>query len=434
MSNRTPPSRFTRLIQSTAFALPLLGTIAASTARAEDWPRWRGSLGTGEVLGADALLESLPADLKAVWRIPVGGGFASPVVSGERLVFLDDQEGRETVHVLESTTGRQLWQADLDSSHKDGFGTGPRCTPLIDEDRVYAQSARGELRCFSLGEGKVLWRKNYVDDFGAVYIGEKGKAAGASRHGASGAPFVEGESLIAQVGGGQGSSVVAFNKRSGEVMWKSQDDQTAYAGLLVAPVAGGRQVLCFTAEALIGLSPGNGNLLWRVPLKTSLGRHVTTPVVAGDVVMVASHQIGLTASRIVRDGNGGFTAEEAWANRTLGFNFSSPVVVGEHVYGLAPGKKVVCVDAKTGQAAWEQGDLVQTSADKAEASFLVFQGRILMLNDTGELILFAADPSAYRELARLQVCGKTWCNPAYARGRLYVRDDKELVCAELKPR
>ncbi len=417
-----------------ALVLPLGPALSSVNTRAEDWPQWRGPLRTGEAVGGDAELAALPAELKVVWRTDAGGGFASPVVAGGRVTFLDDREGRETVHLLDAASGRRIWQADLDSSHKDGFGIGPRCTPVIEGERVYAQSAKGELRCLTLADGKVLWRKNYVEDFGAVYIGEKGKASGASRHGASGAPLVDGERLLAQVGSAQGASVVAFDKATGAVLWKAENDQSAYAGLFLAPVAGVRQVLSFTAEGLIGLAPETGRLLWRVPYKTALGRHVTTPVVAGDLVLVASHQIGLAATRLAADGSGGLGAAEAWSNRELGFNFSSPVVVGGHLYGLAPGKKVVCVDLQTGKTTWGQEGLIQTSSDRAEAAFLVFKNRVLMLNDTGELVLFAADPMAYREVGRLQVCGKNWCNPAYANGRLYLRDEKELLCVELKPR
>ena len=343
---------------------------------------------------------------------------------------MDDREGRETVHLFDGVTGKRMWSADLDSSHQDGFGIGPRCTPLIDGDRVYVQSAKGELRCLAVGDGKVVWRTNYVDDFGAIYIGEKGKATGASRHGASGSPLIDGERLIAQVGSTRGAALVAFNKMTGAVLWKSQDDQSAYAGLAMGMIAGRLQVVSFTAEGLIGVAPEDGRSLWRVPFKTALGRHVTTPVIFGDLVLVASHQIGLVATRITSRGDG-FEATEAWSDRALGFNFSSPVLVGGHLYGLAPGKKVVCVSAREGKVLWEQEGLVQTSADRAEAAFMVFDDRVLLLNDTGELVLFASDPSAYRELGRLQVCGRNWCSPAYSGGRLYLRDDREVACLEL---
>ena len=396
-----------------------------------DWPQWRGAERTGHVVGEDAGLMRLPAEAKVLWRKELGDGFASPVVAGNRVVISDDREGREVVHALDAQTGEAVWSVDLDSSHRDGFGIGPRCTPLIDGDLVYVQSAKGELRCLAFKDGKTVWRTSYVDDFGSLYIGEKGKAVGASRHGASGAPLVHGSLLIAQVGSASGAGVVAFDKRSGAVVWRSQDDQSAYAGLFLARLAGRLQVLSFTAEGLIGLAPEDGRLLWRVPFKTALGRHVTTPVVTGDLVLVASHQIGLVATRVAAVGDG-FQATEVWVNKGLGFNFSSPVVQGAHLFGLAPGKRVVCVESATGAVAWEQEGLVQTSADRAEAAFLVFGDRILMLNDTGELVLFGAESTKYWEMGRLQVCGKNWCLPAYSGGRLFVRDAKEIVCVGLR--
>ncbi len=396
-----------------------------------DWPQWRGVERTGHVTGEDALLTKLPTDAKVIWRRPLGDGFASPVVAGDRVIISEDREGREVVHALDARTGERIWSVDIDSSHRDGFGIGPRCTPVMDGGLVYVQSAKGELRCLALEDGKTVWRTSYVEDFGALYIGEKGKAVGASRHGASGSPLVHGGLLIAQVGSVSGAGVVAFDKQSGAVVWKSQDDQSAYAGLFLARLAGRLQVLSFTAEGLIGLAPEDGKLLWRVPLKTALGRHVTTPVVADDLVLVASHQVGLVATRVKASGEG-FEASEAWVNKGLGFNFSSPVVLGGHLFGLAPGKRVVCVALKTGAVAWEQEGLVQSSSDRAEAAFLVFGERVLMLNDTGELVLFAGESAKYREDGRVQVCGKNWCSPAYSNGRLYVRDAQEIVCVGLR--
>ena len=399
-----------------------------SSALAADWAQWRGQARTGET---GAVLEKLPSEPKIVWRTAIGDGFASPVVAGGRVFYLDNQDAQEVAHAAEAATGKELWQATIYSSHKDGFGIGPRCTPVVDGDRVYVQSAKGELQCLAVKDGKVLWRKNYVDDFGAIYIGEKGKAAGASRHGAAGSPLIDGEHLLAQVGSANGASIVAFNKTTGEIAWKAENDQTAYAAPIIATIAGVRQFLSFTAEALISLDPATGRLLWRVPLKTALGRHVTTPVVWHDLIFVASHQIGLVATRVTKTGEE-LAASEAWVNKGMGFNFTSPVLVGDHLYGLGPAKNVVCLDAATGQLAWEQPGLIQTSADRAEGAFLVFDKNILLLNDTGELVLFAAEPQAYRELGRVQVCGTTWCNPAFADGRLYLRDKSELLCVDLK--
>ncbi|MDB6148681.1 MAG: Pyrrolo-quinoline quinone [Chthoniobacter sp.] len=409
--------------------LPAL-VLTALTVSAADWPQWRGPDRTGHVRAGEPVPEKLAPEPRVIWRTPIGEGFASPVISGGRVFYLDNQDAQEVAHAVDAATGKELWQATIFSSHKDGFGIGPRCTPVADGDRVFVQSAKGEFQCLNAADGKVIWRKNFVDDFGAIYIGEKGKAAGASRHGATGSPIVDGENVIAQVGGMQGASLVAFKKTTGDVVWKSENDQTAYAAPFIATMAGVKQVISFTADALIGLQTRDGKPLWRVPLKTNLGRHVTTPNVWRDLVVVASHQIGLVATKLTSTA-GAVTASEAWVNKAMTINFSSPVVVDDHLYGLGPAKNLICIDLATGQLAWENPGLTPTSADRAEAAFLVMGKNVLALNDVGELILFAADPAGYKELGRTQACGTNWCNPAYADGRLYLRDARELICLDL---
>ena len=146
-----------------------------------------------------------------------------------------------------------------------------------------------------------------MKDFGAVFIGEKGKAEGASRHGYAGSPVIDGDHLIAEVGG-KGAAVVCFDKKTGKVVWKSQDEMPGYAAPVVETLGGTKQVISFTAGGVMGLGAADGKLLWRVPVKTALGRNVTTPVVVGDTVLVASHQAGLLGVKVTKDTNG-FKAE-----------------------------------------------------------------------------------------------------------------------------
>ena len=171
-------------------------------------------------------------------------------------------------------------------------------------------------------------------------------------------------------------------------------------------------------------------------MKTRFGRHVTTPVIIDDTVVVASHQVGLIGTRISFGGQG-FKAEQAWLNRELPVNFSSPVIVGKHLYGLGAAKDFICVEALTGKLMWSKPGCVTSSADKAHTSFIVLGKNILALTDSGEVVLFAAEPAEFREIGRAQVCGVNWCNPAYADGRLYLRDGikttGEMFCVSLIP-
>ncbi|MHB8521116.1 MAG: outer membrane protein assembly factor BamB family protein [Limisphaerales bacterium] len=420
-----------------ALQLLSLFSVVLPAAQSADWPQWRGPLRTGHVPENEPVPASLPAEPKIVWRLKVGEGLASPVVAGDRLFYFDAQESKETLHAIQATTARELWRATIDDTFRDTQGpAGPRCTPVVDGDRVYAQSCRGELQCLNVADGGLLWHVNYAKDFGAVFIGEKGSAAGASRHGNNGSPLVDGGHLIASVGSTNGAGVVCFDKRTGRVIWKSQNDQAAYAPPIIATLAGARQIIVFNASSLIGLASDTGALLWRVPLKTALGRHVTTPVVADDIVAVGSHQIGLIGVKISKTENG-FKAEQAWLDRDEAINFSSPVVVGHYLYGLGPTKNLICVDVRTGQIAWSRNGYFSTPADKAHAGFLVMGNKLLVLTDGGELLLLAADPSAATEISRVQVCGLNWCNPAYVDGKLFVRDGVkttgDLLCVDLLP-
>ena len=396
----------------------VLSLSCAFAATAADWPQWRGPERTGHAAANAKLIQQLPNEPKTLWRVIAGEGLASPVVSGGKAFLFDNQDGRETLRAVNAADGKELWRADIDEPFKDSQGpTGPRCTPVVDGDRVYVQSCRGELQCLSVTDGKKIWSANFTKEFGAVFIGEKGAAQAAARHGNNGSPAVHGDRLYAQAGSTNGASVVCFDKKNGKVIWKSQNDVAGYAAPLVAKVAGVEQVLSFTADGVIALQPDSGELIWRVPIKTTFSRHATTPVVHNDFVVVSSHQVGLIGIRVSKAG-----AKQEWVSKEAAMNFASPVGVDGYLYGLGPTKNVVCVEIATGKTRWSKDGWWTTSADKAYGAFLVLGKNILVLTDSGTLVLFAADPKECREISRVQVCGVNWCNAAYVDGKLFLRD------------
>ncbi len=367
-------------------------------------------------------IQTLPEDPEILLKRSTGAGFASPVVADQTLYLFDEQNGQETLHALDTQSGESRWHVPIGPVFKDGQGApGPRNTPQVDGDRVYAVTCRGELHCRRTSDGSLLWSRSYTQDFGAIFIGEKGNIQGAARHGNNGSPLIEGDHLYACAGGQNGASVVCLNKRSGKLVWSSQSDLAGYAPPVRATVGGSDQLFCYTAKGLMSLSPTDGTLLWRFDVSTPFGRHVTTPIPYQGLVIVSSIEEGLMATR-VRTIEQKPVANRAWTSKENAINFSSPVRVGGYLYGLGPQKDFICVDLATGQQQWSQGGYFFTAADQAHAAFLVSDGRILSLTDTGELVLFAANPERFEELGRLQVCGKTWCNPAYADGVLYFRD------------
>ncbi|MEW6156547.1 MAG: PQQ-binding-like beta-propeller repeat protein [Verrucomicrobiota bacterium] len=409
--------------------------LSSDKVAAADWPQWRGPERNGHVPVSEKIPAQLPPEPKTIWRLNCGESLASPVVARGKVFHLDGRAGKETLIALDANDGREVWQAVIDDVFRDMQGpAGPRATPMVEGDRVYALSCKGELQCRSTADGQLIWRANYTQDFEAVFIGEKGGALGATRHGNNGTPIIDGPHLIGCVGGTNGAGVVCFDKLNGRVVWKSTSEAAAYAPPIVATLAGRKQGICFMAEALLGLDRGSGELLWRVPMKTAFGRHVTTPVVHGDVVIVASHQVGLVGTRIVREGDG-FKAEQAWLSKESAINFASPVLVGDFLYGLGPEKNLFCVEAATGKLRWTKAGYFVSSSDKAHASFLVLGKNLLVLTDAGQLVLIEANPNEFREISRAQICGFNWCNPAYADGRLYVRDGikttGDLICVDL---
>ena len=403
---------------------------------AADWPQWRGPTQDGHAAPGTPRLSSLPAAPTVVWEQAVGDGLGSPVVSDGRVFLLDHQDGKEVVHAFKSDNGAELWHRPIDDVFRDTQSAPrPRSTPMVDGDRVYVVSCQGEFQCLNVADGKLVWRTHYVKDFGAVFFGERGPAAGASRHGNTASPLVLGDDLLMAVGGTNGASVVRCDKRTGQVRWKSQDDIPGHSGPVLARLADIPQAISFTSPGVMAVDPRDGRLLWRVPVKSTIGRHITTPVIAEDLVLVSSRQAGLIAFKPTPPAAAGepWPVETAWVSKELAVNFSCPVAVNGHLYGVGPTPNLFCADIRNGRSAWSKEGLFAGSGETAYAGFILLGNAILMLADTGEIILFAADPKEYRELGRAQVCGRNWCNPAFVDGRLFVRDAKTLRAVNLKP-
>jgi outer membrane protein assembly factor BamB len=415
-----------------AFAIWCVLLLLRQSVFAADWPQWRGPDRDGHVRVDAAVPTSLPAEPKVLWHFKIGDGLASPVVTDGKVFYMDAQNDREVLHEIAETDGHELWRADLDATFQDPQSApGPRCTPVVHDGYVFAQSCRGELRCFNVTNGSVVWRTSYVTNFGAVVTGEKGNAEGAARHGYAAAPLFALGGIYATVGGADGASVVCFEWLTGKVRWKSQDDTAAYAPPIFGYIHETPQIIVFTGRGLISLNPSAGQLFWRVPLKTSAARHVTTPVIEDDMIFVASHEIGLVGVKVSSDDGIAWQATKAWSHRELAINIASPVLAGGYIYGLGPEKNFICVEAKTGKLMWSQTGYITGPPDASHAAFIVMNKNILALTDGGQLVLFPADPKAFKEISRVQVCGKTWCNPAYSNGKLYLRDGRELMCVRL---
>ncbi|MBL9134247.1 MAG: PQQ-binding-like beta-propeller repeat protein [Verrucomicrobiales bacterium] len=399
--------------------------LGAEWSRGGEWPQWRGPRRDGVLVG-ESLPLRLPENPKVVFRRSLGEGHAGPVMASQRVVVLDNAGQQETAHCLDFRTGDTLWSAPYGELYSDEFGSGPRCTPLIDDDRLYVQSCKGEFRCLGLADGKTRWRFHF-SDYGMAWIPDKNSGGGAaSRRGNTGSAVIDGERIFVQVGSTQGASIVAFDKRDGRLLWKSQNDLASYSSLSAGRLAGEPQVVAATCEGLLALATHDGRLLWRQPFKTRANRNVLTPLLLGDDVIFAACSIPLHRQRIVAK-DGALKPTGLWTNQSLNINLVTPTLAGNHLYGIGAERSqhYVCVDAFTGQLAWSRtgfGEVTSTVTDGT---------RLLLLTESGECLLLAADPNRLVELGRFQAVGKTFAHPAYAQGILIARDSREVVAFNL---
>jgi outer membrane protein assembly factor BamB len=398
---------------------------AAQMAHAGDWPQWLGPNRDCHAAPHTLEITELVSQPKVIWRKAIGGGFSSPIVAAGKVIYFDEDGMNEVAHELEAATGKELWKIAIGDVYKDEWSSGPRATPIIDGSRVYVQSCKGEFRCLDFGTGKMQWGFSFEKDFGVKFLGNRAREGTAARRGNNGTGIVDGDAVLVPVGSKDGATIVCFNKNTGKQLWRCGTDEAAYSSLQVATIAGVRQVIMLDADALIGVERATGSLLWRIPFHTDAKRHAATPVINGDNLIINSHTFGLVAVHIQKTATG-FEAKRAWTNPNLKINLSTPVLVEGYLYSQGPSRNFICADARTGDLKWEAPGF-----GKENSSTISVGNNLIVLTDAGELVLVLATPAAYKELGRQQVCGKNWNFPAFADGKLYVRDARELLCLDL---
>ena len=398
-------------------------SFTALTVQAADWPQWRGPKRDGHT--TEQLPERFATAPQQLWQLPVGHGYAGPVVAGGRVLLVAESGNQESAHWIDAANGKVLWSVPVGDTYADEFEPGPRCVPVIAGDLAFTQTCRGEFRCLNLKDGSTRWRFHFRD-YGATWSEEKNGGIGAAnRRGNSGSPIVTDDRVLVQVGSTNGAGLAAFDKLTGRLLWKSAPDLTTYSSPVLAPLAGRLHFISATCEGLLAVAPEDGHELWRVPFRTYANRNVLTPLVADDTVYFASHSTGFRAVKVAANGSS-FQATEAWLNRDLKLNLSTPVQVGGHLFGLGPAKNYLCLERATGKVRWSQPGF------DAVASTITDGRRLLVTNDRGEVLLLAANSDRYEELGRFQATGKTYSHPALADGVLFVRDSRNLTAYRLR--
>ncbi len=395
-------------------------TGSGQPAAAADWPQFLGPTRNGISTETD-LLTSWPAKGPPVlWERAVGAGFSGPVVAGPWLILFHRVGDKEVVECLEAATGKSRWKADYPTAYRDdyGKGDGPRSTPLVAGGRVFTLGAEGRLHCLDLNTGKVLWQRALHEDY---QVPRNFFGVGTS-------PLLEGGLVIVNVGG-KGAGVVALDQNTGKEVWRATDQHASYASPVAATIAGTRHLFVFTREGLVSLDPKTGAVRfskrWRSRFQASV--NAATPLVIGDYLFLsASYNTGAVLLRVHADG-----ADEVWkGDNILSNHYSTSVAYQGFLYGFdgrqEEGARLRCVELKTGKVRW-------TREPFGCGSLILVGGNLIILAENGDLVSVEATPDAYHEKSRAAVLARPCRAPiALAEGRLFARDERKLVCWDLR--
>jgi outer membrane protein assembly factor BamB len=391
-----------------------------------DWPQFLGPNRNGISHETGLNLDWQKKTPKVLWKAPLDGGCSSLTVVGDRLYTMTKRGNRDYVVCLDTRNGKEVWAYNAAPSYLDvqKHMAGPRSTPTFAHDKLYCLTPRGELICLKAADGKEVWKQDTI------------KAAGATLPendfyfwGLSLSPLVEGDLVIVVPGGNKNRSVVAFHKDTGKIVWTAGDDPYAYASPVVITVAGKRMLVCPTGQAILGLDPAKGTVLWRYAFGNRFNATCATPVWADNLLFVsAAYGTGCAAVEIVPSGNK-WSVKEKWANKNLQNIFATSMVLDGHLYGCHGDIGAIflkCLDLKTGAVKWDQ-------RQPGRCSLLAVGGHLVSLGERGKVQLIEANPNKYVLKGELDLLTpKAWAQPALADGRLYLRDEKQVICVDLR--
>lgn len=414
-----------------------------------DWPGFLGPTRNGKSTET-GLPKQWPAQgPPVVWQAEVGTGYSAPAIAGGH-VFHFSRFGDSARLTCFDATGKPLWNCEHPTNFEDmlGYNNGPRATPVVDGDRVYTYGAEGTLQCVQVADGKLVWRIDTLKDFGVV----------KNFFGVGSTPLVYGDLLIVCVGGsppggpsdvysanGQvesnGSAVVAFDKATGKVRWKTGDELASYSSPVVAKIDGHDVVFMFARGGLMAIEPTKGEVLahfpWRARRLESV--NASTPVVVGNEVFISeTYEIGSALVRFT-----GKSFEEIWTdrnrrrNQAMALHWNTPIEHHGYLYGSSgyhtPEAELRCVEWKTGKVMWSEPGM-------GRSSLLLVEDKIICLSEDGSLRILNTTAQKFDEVTKWEMMGAdgkpllpypSWAAPALANGLLYVEGANRLVCLRL---
>jgi outer membrane protein assembly factor BamB len=384
-----------------------------------DWPQFRGPERSG-VSKETGLMKQWPASgPPRVWRATgLGSGYGSVAVHGDR-VYVQGLRGRESsVTSLDRSSGRVIWTRALGMGRGNDRGPGPRATPTVDRDRLYVLSENGDLACLRTEDGSVVWQRNILSIFRGRNI----------QWLISESPLVDGDRVIVTPGG-QGATIVALNKMTGEPVWTSKDlsDPAGYASAIAADVGGVRTIMTLTDRAGVGVRASDGKLLWRYERVANNTANAATPIFHDNKVFYSSNYGTGGVLLALTPAGGTVQAREVYFTRSMKNHHGGMVLVNGFLYGF-DSTVLTCIDFATGEVRWRHRSVGKGSLTYAD-------GQLYILSENYVMGLADASPEGYREKGRFQVPDQglySWAYPVVSDGRLYIRTQDSLTAYNIR--
>lgn len=416
---------------------------APSTSVADDWPQWRGEQRDGVWREAGVVSKFDSPRREPTWSVPIGSGYSGPTVADGRVYAMDrlvEPKQIERVFCLDAKDGKKIWSHEYDCKYTVQYDAGPRACVTIDDGRAYSIGSMGHFKCFDAKTGKVRWEKDLNEEY-KIRMPIWGIAA---------APLVEGGLVIVQIGGEGEACLVAFDKQSGQEVWKALDDTASYSAPVVFDRGGNRILVCYSANWVFGADPKTGRIHWKIPFpKKQVVIGIATPVLEKDYLFFTNFFDGSLMLRLAKDGK---SATELWRRGgkdeqhtdSLHSIISTPWLQGEYIYGVDSYGELRCLDAKTGDRIWESDKAVRH--ERWSTIHFVWnepQKKMWMFNEEGDLIIANLTPRGYEEISRTHILkptrdqlpsrrgGVCWSHPAFANKCVYARSDEQLVCVDV---
>ena len=424
-----------RCIYTTIFFVVFTGN-----AFSQDWPQWRGIDRDGII--AEPINPAADGP-KLNWSADIGAGYSGPTVANGKVYVMDrltEPNQVERVHCFDQATGEKIWTHTYDAVYQGiGYPAGPRASVTVDNGKAYSIGSMGHAFCFDAADGTVIWKVDFNKQYDIV----------ANKRmpiwGISASPLIVGSNVVFHVGGSDGACVVAIDRESGKETWRALDDRAQYSAPVLMEHNDKKSIICWTGDSIAAINPDDGQIRWRFefpPKNMPIG--IATPVISDGHIFVTSFYDG---SLLLKVSDDGASVDKVWSavgpnekkTKSLQSIISTPIWLGDHIYGVDSYGELRCLEAKTGQRIWENLEAVP----KARWSTIHFVKNGVdgdttwMFNERGEIVLGKLSPDGFEEISRHKILDPTtaqlrrrggvcWSHPAFAKGSIIVRNDKEI--------